>query len=85
LYDLKSDPGETTDLADKTPEIVAKLNDAYDVWWTEVLPCLENETAWKSAPAINPFREQYQKQFGDTGRRQAPGNRPKPGKPASAR
>jgi arylsulfatase len=85
LYDLKADPGEKSDIAGKSPETVATLNAAYDAWWTGVLPCLENETAWKSAPAINPFHEQYQKQFGDAPRRQVPANRRKSGKTAPSR
>ena len=64
LYDLKADPGEKTDLAAQKNEVVEKLNLAYDAWWTEILPCLENEQAYKSAPKINPFKEQFQKQFG---------------------
>jgi uncharacterized protein YeaO (DUF488 family) len=44
--------------------VVEKLNQAYDAWWTEVLPCLENEQAYKTAPKVNPFKEQYAKQFG---------------------
>lgn len=85
LYDLQTDPGQKTDLAAKKPEIVAKLDTAYDTWWTAVLPCLENETAWKSAPSINPFREQFQKQFGTAGQQTAPAGPRKRAKPASPR
>jgi arylsulfatase len=80
LYDLNADPGQTTDLAANTPETVAKLDSAYNDWWTAVLPCLENETAWKSAPSINPFHEQYQKQFGDSGPNPVPAKPRKRGK-----
>ncbi len=63
LYDLKNDPGEKTDIAAQHPDIVAKLDKAYDRWWEEVLPCLENEQAYKNAPQIPPFVEQYDKQY----------------------
>ena len=41
---------------------VARLRAAYDRWWQEVLPCLENEEA--VGPKINPFKERFWKQFG---------------------
>ena len=41
---------------------VKELDAAYDKWWDEVLPCLENEDA--VGPAVNPFKELYWKQFG---------------------
>ena len=37
---------------------------AYDAWWQRVLPHLENEEAYKTAPKINPFKEEYWKQMG---------------------
>ncbi|MCX7885930.1 MAG: arylsulfatase [Verrucomicrobiae bacterium] len=72
LYDLKIDPGEKTDIASQHPELVAKLNAAYDMWWTEILPCLENEQAYKKAPAVPPFFEQYYKQFNGPGPNNVP-------------
>jgi arylsulfatase len=62
LYDLKADPGEAKDLATMRPEIVAELAKAYDEWWTSIVPDLVNEDA--VGPKINPFREQYERQFG---------------------
>ena len=35
---------------------------AYDPWWAEVLPALENEIV--VGPKVNPFKELYWKQFG---------------------
>ena len=64
LYDLMNDPGEKTNIADRQQDVVAKLNQAYDAWWVAVLPCLANEQAYKTAPKANPFKEQYQQQFG---------------------
>jgi arylsulfatase len=63
LYDLQADPGETTNIAGQCPDVTQKLAKAYDLWWTETLPCLENETACKTAPKINSFHELYWKQF----------------------
>jgi arylsulfatase A-like enzyme len=36
LYDISSDPGETTNLAVRNPEIVKKLRSAYDQWFDDV-------------------------------------------------
>ena len=62
LYDLPNDLGETTDVRAKFPADAKKLNDAYDKWWDEVLPLLENENA--TPPTVPPYVELYQKQFG---------------------
>jgi arylsulfatase A-like enzyme len=74
LYDLQADPGEKTDIAAQHPDVVAKLSAAYDAWWEQILPCLENESAWKTAPKVNPFKAQYWKQFNGPG----PNNVPPP-------
>lgn len=62
LYDLKADPGETTNVLDAHPDVVAKLRATYDQWWDEVQPLLVNEDA--IGPKINPLKELYWKQFG---------------------
>lgn len=36
LYDIKADPGETTDLADQKPEVVKKLSKMYEDWVAEL-------------------------------------------------
>ena len=36
LYDMPADPGQKTDVADKHPEVVARLRKAYDAWWADV-------------------------------------------------
>ncbi|MBT3373962.1 MAG: arylsulfatase [Lentisphaerae bacterium] len=33
LYDLSVDPGQTTNVADQHPELVAELREAYEEWW----------------------------------------------------
>jgi arylsulfatase len=77
LYDLKADPGEKTDVADSHKDVVDKLSKAYDAWWDEVLPCMENERAYETAPKVNPYKEQYWKQFNGPGPNNvAPGTEP---------
>jgi len=67
LYDLKQDPGEQSNIAAAHPDIVARLTQNYDQWWTQTLPELVNEDAYKTAPRVNPFRALYFKQFGGPG------------------
>src|SRR5206468_11269067 len=62
LYDLRADPGQTQNVLGQNPEVVAKLRAAYDRWWRDILPWLENEDA--IGPRINPFKALYWKQFG---------------------
>src|SRR5262249_19611000 len=38
LYNLRSDPGQQTDVADKHPEIVKALRAHYEKWWREIEP-----------------------------------------------
>jgi arylsulfatase len=74
LYDIRSDPGETTNVIEQYPDQVASMRKAYDQWWSEILPCLENEDA--VGPEVNPFKALYWKQFGGG---------PESTRPASAR
>lgn len=62
LYDLKADPGETTNVLAEHPEVVAELRAAYDQWWIDVQTLMVNENV--TGPSINPFQELYYKQFG---------------------
>jgi arylsulfatase len=62
LFDVKADPGEKTDVADKHTEVVKELDAAYDRWWDAVQPGMVNEDA--IGPKVNPFKELYEKQFG---------------------
>jgi arylsulfatase len=65
LYDLAADPGEASDVSAANPGVAGALNAAYDKWWAEILPCLENEDA--VPPAQNPYKVLYEKQFGRQG------------------
>jgi arylsulfatase A-like enzyme len=62
LYDLPADKGETTNVIEKHPEVVAQLRAAYESWWKEVTPLMVNEDA--IGPAVNPYHELYWKEFG---------------------
>ena len=33
LFDIQSDPGQQTDVADRHPEVAEKLNKTYGRWW----------------------------------------------------
>ena len=35
LYDMTADPGQKNNVADKHPQVVAKLRDEYDKWWAD--------------------------------------------------
>jgi len=62
LYDLKSDPGETTNVIDEHPDVVARMRKAYDAWWAEARQGMVNEDA--VGPDVNPIKALYWKQFG---------------------
>ena len=62
LFDLKADPGEKSNVAQAHPGVVRELDAAYDRWWDEIVPCLENEDA--AAPQVAPYKELYWKQYG---------------------
>jgi arylsulfatase A-like enzyme len=68
LYDLRADPGETRNVIAEHPDVVARMRAAYDRWWAEVLPAMENEDA--VGPKVNPFKEKYEAQFGRGARRE---------------
>ena len=63
LFDLQADPGETTNVIAKFPDVAKSLEASYDVWWSSVLPAMVNEDV--VGPAVNPYRERYWQQFPD--------------------
>lgn len=60
LYDMKYDPGQTSDIAGNQPEMVAAMRAAYDGFWKEALPLMVNETAPMSP--TQPYRVWYKEQ-----------------------
>ena len=58
LYDIRKDPGETRDIAAQHPEVVQQLRNAYEAWWTEILPeAVQNDDVL--GPPINPWMAAY--------------------------
>ncbi len=43
LYDIVHDPGQTKDVIDEHPQVLARMRAAYDQWWSEVLKTIGNE------------------------------------------
>ena len=62
LFDLAADTGEKTNVAEKHPDVVKKVEAEYDAWWAFLPPFLVNEDAVQ--PKENTFKELYRKQFG---------------------
>ena len=62
LFDLKSDPGQKTNVLARFPAVARDLEESYETWWRDTLPLLVNEEV--PAPKVNPFKELYWKQFG---------------------
>lgn len=63
LYDLRTDPGETRNVAAAYPKVVERLAKMYQAWWAGVrLPAQANE--WIRGPRWNPFKARYWKQEG---------------------
>jgi arylsulfatase A-like enzyme len=62
LFDITTDPGEKKDVAAAHPELISRMERAYDAWWADVLPLLENENA--EPPRIAPYKKLYFQQYG---------------------
>ncbi len=63
LFDVIDDPAQSHDIAAAKPEVVTELSSAYDAWWRSLRGQVEiNEKV--IGPKLNPFAEQYWKQFG---------------------
>ena len=63
LFDLKADPSQTRNIASEKPEVVQSMLSSYDQWWDSLKGQIDlNETA--KGPKLNPFAEEYWKQFG---------------------
>jgi len=63
LYDVITDPGQSKNIANDHPEIVAMLSKEFESWWTAVQPYLVNEQAIPVTE--NPFKVRYRQQFPD--------------------
>ncbi|TWU48808.1 Arylsulfatase precursor [Rubripirellula tenax] len=57
LYDIKADPGQSNDVSTEHPDVVERLVNFYEAWWTELEPTFANETSiYLGHPADNPTR-----------------------------
>jgi len=65
LYDMKADPGQTTDVASKFPEIVKSMKEAYEKFWKDTRPLMVNEDAPMSP--TRPYHVLYEKQLNSEG------------------
>ncbi|MEC8244514.1 MAG: arylsulfatase [Verrucomicrobiota bacterium] len=65
LYDMKVDPGQTTDVAGKFPKIVQSMREAYEKFWKETRPMMVNENAPMST--TRPYHVLYEKQMNSEG------------------
>ena len=57
LYDIKADPGQRYNVADKNPKVVSRLRGFYEDWWTELEPSFKLTTEiYLGHPKANPVR-----------------------------
>ena len=57
LYDIKSDPGQKSDIASAYPSEVRRLREFYQGWWEELEPSFKKDTAiYLGHPKDNPAR-----------------------------
>ena len=61
LFDVTVDPGEQKNIASDHPDVVARMDAAYDLWWDSIQPQLVNDQA--PLAKENPFKVLYEKQF----------------------
>jgi len=62
LFDLSTDPSETTEVTAANPQVVTQLAAEFESWWTSVRPQLVNEGI--AGPAENPYAVDFRIQFG---------------------
>ena len=57
LFDMNVDPGQKQDVASAHPDVVNRLRDFYEQWWTELEPTFAQSTAiYLGHPNDNPAR-----------------------------
>jgi arylsulfatase len=67
LSDINKDPGETTDLSEKYPEVVKTLTEDFDLWWQSTEPYLVNENLPMVMPEQQPLTIKYNQQLKQQG------------------
>jgi arylsulfatase B len=57
LFQIKNDPGQTKNIASQHPDVVNRMRNFYESWWSELEPTFSNATAiYLGHPADNPAR-----------------------------
>jgi arylsulfatase B len=57
LYDIRRDPGQRSDVAGEHPQVLARLRQFYESWWTELEPTFQQDVAiYLGHPRDNPAR-----------------------------
>jgi arylsulfatase B len=54
LYDILADPGQQQDVAADHPDVVKRLRDHYEAWWTSLEPALKQTVRYGLGGAENP-------------------------------
>ncbi len=65
LYDIKADPGETTNVIDEYPDVAKAMRAEYETWWEETRPLMVNEDVPYAKE--KPFFVLYEKQLKEKG------------------
>ena len=65
LYDMQSDPGQKTNIAEQNPKVVQSLRNAYEKFWKEARPLMVNEEAPMSP--TRPYHVLHAKQLENGG------------------
>ncbi len=65
LFDMQSDPGQKTDIAQQHPRVVKQMRQSYRLWWKKTRPMMVNESAPMSK--TRPFHEAYREQVANGG------------------
>lgn len=61
LYDMEADPGQTTNVIEQHPMVVAEMRKVWTEWWAKTRPMMVNESAPMSP--VRPFHEWYKQQM----------------------
>ena len=67
LFDISTDPSETTDVAEANPEVVSQLQASYDQWWSSLSPFMVNEGLPMVLPEDQPLAIRYREQLEEKG------------------
>ena len=72
LYDIRSDPGQETDVADRHPDLVQRLRSEHEAWWKTIEPDLYRYSPiYLGSEAENPTRLDAMDVMGDVAWSQA--------------